>query len=343
MRYERGQPPTAQYHALYGYDPAGNRLYKQDLTPDREDRGEVYVYDERNRLRDFQRGEVVIDQDGNASIPTRPSDTRLPGRQQWPLAPPAQTAGLDRRGNWASFDTELAGVVTQETRSANVVNEYGPAIATRNGNRKAGARPTYDANGNLTRVERIGDCNCDGAVDFDDINYYDYALLGEEAWKQYYRDHHGGQNPPCPYLNADCDDDADVDGDDGVLLAAFVQELLRPIGRVLTHDAENRLTAVARPDGTPLLEISYDALGRRVLSKDYSATALEQCSGGTPVPPAITRHILLGPATIEEYVGCDDGQSVTWSRARDFVWGRRWPEPLVLIETLVRGSHLAPE
>jgi len=52
----------------------------------------------------------------------------------------------------------------------------------------------------------LGDLDCDGDIDFDDINAFVVALLGEE---QYY-----AQYPDCNRLNADCDGDGDVDFDD---------------------------------------------------------------------------------------------------------------------------------
>ena len=51
-----------------------------------------------------------------------------------------------------------------------------------------------------------GDLNCDGSVDFDDINPFVLALSGENAYLTVY--------PHCSWLNADCDADGDVDFDD---------------------------------------------------------------------------------------------------------------------------------
>ncbi len=57
----------------------------------------------------------------------------------------------------------------------------------------------------------VGDLNCDGVVDFDDIDPFVLALSGpagyEAAW------------PNCRWLNADCNGDGDVDFDD---IDAFV-------------------------------------------------------------------------------------------------------------------------
>ncbi len=60
-------------------------------------------------------------------------------------------------------------------------------------------------------VTPIGDLNCDGVVDFDDIQPFVRALAGEE----YYQSYH----PDCIWMNADCDQDGDVDFDD---IAAFI-------------------------------------------------------------------------------------------------------------------------
>jgi len=54
--------------------------------------------------------------------------------------------------------------------------------------------------------ELIGDLDCDGDVDFDDINPFVLALSGEAA---YYAEY-----PDCNWHNADCDEDGDVDFDD---------------------------------------------------------------------------------------------------------------------------------
>ena len=59
-----------------------------------------------------------------------------------------------------------------------------------------------------------GDLNCDGAVDFDDIDPFVLALSGEEAYLATY--------PDCRWLNADCNDDDAVDFDD---IDAFVAVL----------------------------------------------------------------------------------------------------------------------
>jgi len=53
---------------------------------------------------------------------------------------------------------------------------------------------------------QTGDANCDGAVDFDDINPFVLALISYEGYHARY--------PDCGWYNADCDGDGTVDFDD---------------------------------------------------------------------------------------------------------------------------------
>jgi len=53
---------------------------------------------------------------------------------------------------------------------------------------------------------QLGDLDCDGDVDFDDINPFVLALSGQAAYTAQY--------PDCVWYNADCDEDGDVDFDD---------------------------------------------------------------------------------------------------------------------------------
>ena len=66
-----------------------------------------------------------------------------------------------------------------------------------------------DANGNGIPDEcetAPGDLDCDGDVDFDDIDPFVLALSGQAAYEAAY--------PDCDWFNADCDGDGDVDFDD---------------------------------------------------------------------------------------------------------------------------------
>ncbi|MFP4028572.1 MAG: RHS repeat-associated core domain-containing protein [Candidatus Brocadiia bacterium] len=102
----------------YGYDEVGNKLYQEDLRD--PDQSELYGYDSRDRLTDWDRGELNGDKDG---IVTMQAD---------------QTWNLDPVGNWDLTTTDG----TADDRDHNVVNEL---IERYDG----GLNLIYDDNGNL--------------------------------------------------------------------------------------------------------------------------------------------------------------------------------------------------
>jgi len=97
-------------------------------------------------------------------------------------------------------------------------------------------------------------------------------------------------------------------------------------GQTYEYDEENRLKAARNSSNALLLEIAYDALGRRVESRDH--TAAVQCGFG---PPVVTRHVMAGLHTLEEHIQCASSGSNAWTLAREFVWGDRFPEPVAMI------------
>jgi RHS repeat-associated protein len=125
----------------YGYDRDGNRLYRDNLTPQGNSFDELYhangvtdtfdsqgnliagAYDPLNRLPSFERGTLNASKDSIAS----PSHS-----QGW---------GLDALGNWATVTTDG----TPQNRTHNQQNE----ITSISGK----TTPTYDAAGNTTRDE----------------------------------------------------------------------------------------------------------------------------------------------------------------------------------------------
>jgi RHS repeat-associated protein len=97
------------------------------------------------------------------------------------------------------------------------------------------------------------------------------------------------------------------------------------------YDEENRLIAVYASDGAspPLHEYLYDALGRRILTHDH-----------TPATAVQTRHVYgAGFEPLAEYESSDDWE--TADLAREFLWGERFPEPLVLIDWTAAGDVAA--
>jgi hypothetical protein len=61
-----------------------------------------------------------------------------------------------------------------------------------------------------------GDVNCDGRVDFDDINPFVLALTGADGYYSEY--------PECDWLNGDCNEDGSVDFDDINAFAALLAQ-----------------------------------------------------------------------------------------------------------------------
>jgi len=121
-----------------------------------------------------------------------------------------------------------------------------------------------------------------------------------------------------------------------------------PAGQRYEYDAANRLTRVWRTNdaGDPnddelLLEIGYDALGRRVQSAEH----IDAAATGTPPvlsQPKITVHVYAGFEAIEEYDADTNGPGApTVTLAREFVWGAAFPEPVALIDHTDAGDTSA--
>gem|GEM_PF-4626153 len=257
-RFKNGAPPTMLVEYDYGYDAVGNRLYTRDLMA--TNRSELYGYDARNRLRNFERGTLNTAGD---DISTPLVDPALPSQQQW--------TDLDRRGNWLDFSTTLNGQpAVQQTREANQVNEIMTLDPDGPGGGQSAVTLANDSNGNLT----------------------------ENPWA----------------FNAD---------DGGT-----------PTGQKYEYDEENRLVRVKRltsPADQVLLEIGYDAVGRRVETKEYLDAETKQVLS----PPRVTHHVVFGPMTIEEYT-ITAGPTATL--AREFVWGTEYPMPAVIIDWTAAGQ-----
>jgi RHS repeat-associated protein len=327
------QVPTSFYDVDYGYDPVGDPRWKRDNID--TDRAEVYAYDQRHRLIDFKRG-TFNQNPSDPNISTPSSDPELPNRQRW--------LNLDRRGNWLSYSSRIQSTTGTETRTladpGGKMSEYGRLILAVAGTHPA-VQPVYDAAGNLVQTNLYGDLNCDGVVDFADIDAFVLAISDPAAYAAAF--------PDCNIVLGDANGDglvnfADINAFVTLLSAAAVQP------RRYEYDEENRLTAVQQYDGTPLLEMSYDALGRRVETVDYTAGSESQpvtpCGSASPVT---TRHIYSGLETIEDYVCCNTstppnatcGSLEDWSLAREFVWGDQFPEPVAVIDHTDLGDQPA--
>ena len=122
----------------YGYDRAGNRIWRQNEVARslNKDFDELYSYDAVHRLKDMQRGRL------NGS---HTSVTNLAFAQCW---------SLDETGNWSSFREDDDGDGTWnliQNRTANKVNEItditGPSWVT----------PAYSKAGNMTTMPQPAD------------------------------------------------------------------------------------------------------------------------------------------------------------------------------------------
>ncbi|MBP7937790.1 MAG: RHS repeat-associated core domain-containing protein [Phycisphaerae bacterium] len=110
---------------------------------------------------------------------------------------------------------------------------------------------------------------------------------------------------------------------------------LTPTGQAYTFDEENRLTAVRRVSDNALLqEIKYDAFGRRIESLDY----MDPTTGVVSTTPVRTRHIYNGLKVIQEYTVTGSGEEQTSALAREFVWGKRFPNQEVMIDYTAAGD-----
>ncbi len=129
VKYGAGNGPVDRYR--YGYDPAGNRTYRENIQSGLAGKflDETYTYDGVNRLTGVSRG------DYNA---TTGQLTNLAFAQDW---------GLDATGNWQTFDEDSNGNGTydlEQLRTSNAANEIADIWDWRD--------PAYDATGNMTTM-----------------------------------------------------------------------------------------------------------------------------------------------------------------------------------------------
>ncbi|TWT45052.1 RHS Repeat protein [Phycisphaerae bacterium RAS1] len=238
-----------------------------------------------------------------------------------------------RRGNWAGFEYETGTAAASQSRTANAANEY-ESVYTTIGGLIVGQLLEHDAAGNLVEIALVGDLNCDGEVNINDIGAFSLALSNPTAYAAAY--------PDCNIQLGDINADASVNVGDINAFTALLSAGHPAAARRYTYDEENRLTAATKWDETPLLEIEYDALGRRVSTHDHTG-ASDPCGWGSiGVSPVKLRHVFAGIETLEEYVCCGaaypDCESEDWTLAREFLWGERFPEPLAMIDYTDAGD-----
>jgi RHS repeat-associated protein len=180
--------------------------------------------------------------------------------------------------------------------------------------------------------------NCDGLVNSFDVDPFIMALTNPSGYAATY--------PDCMIELGDLNGDGLVNTGDLNLFTDVLGDNLLAARRYV-YDEENRLTAVTDIDGNSLLQIEYDALGRRIASTEFGV-AFDPCTGDPGPVDVQTRHIYSGLNTVAEYISCDAGEN--WDLGREFLWGDRpaldgplaasqgFPEPLVLIDHTDAGS-----
>ncbi len=131
-----GQQPAAVDRFQYGYDSAGNRVWRKNVVAGtldpRVDLDELYTYDSMYRLIAGTRGNLVDGQNGKEI-----ADAVF-----------AQDWGLDGTGNWAAFNEDLDGTGwdLEQTRQHNAANELTGATDW--------AAPAHDLAGNMTALPK---------------------------------------------------------------------------------------------------------------------------------------------------------------------------------------------
>lgn len=106
----------------YGYDRAGNRLFRNNLVDSAM--SELYAYDDLNQITEFARG-TLSDANSDGVFDTVASPSRT---QDWTL---------DALGNWSNLSTNG----TSQSRTHNAQNQVSSV---------GSASLTFDANGGMT-------------------------------------------------------------------------------------------------------------------------------------------------------------------------------------------------
>ncbi len=129
-----GQNPTALDEYTYGYDTAGNRLWRQNAGPGATGLDQLYSYDGLYQLTDYKQGTLAF----SGGVPA----ITTPGSEN--------TYTLNALGNWSQYTQASGGsTVLDQARTDNAANQIG---AITNAVGSAWATPAYDQAGNMTSV-----------------------------------------------------------------------------------------------------------------------------------------------------------------------------------------------
>ena len=136
QRWTKTSTGMALERTQYGYDQAGNRLWRDNLVADvaSANQDEFYTYDGLSQLKRLQRGQLNTDKTGIIGTPTWEEDFTF-----------------DPTGNWNNYLTKVSGTTNlNQDRTHNKANE----ILTIAG---SSSLIQQDAAGNITKTPQPGD------------------------------------------------------------------------------------------------------------------------------------------------------------------------------------------
>jgi hypothetical protein len=143
----------------YGYDPAGNRLYRQHALASPKD--EHYTYDGVNQLIISKQGTLNTGKTDIDGTPLREEDFTL-----------------DSTGNWTGYIQKTSGTATlSQSRTYNVANELTAASSW--------ATPAHDRAGNMTTVPKPSSLANGLALKYDAWNRLVQVTDGSTAVAKY--------------------------------------------------------------------------------------------------------------------------------------------------------------
>ncbi len=130
MPWKNGTSGTVLADIGYGYDRAGRRTWRKDLTPASDGKFDrAYAYDALGQVKTGNRGTLNSNQTAIGGIPQE-----------------AEAWRYDEQGNWLDYDKAEDGTeVIDQTRRSNVSNQIIAIDGTNEG-------VAYDRNGNMTRI-----------------------------------------------------------------------------------------------------------------------------------------------------------------------------------------------
>lgn len=168
---------------------------------------------------------------------------------------------LGNRGTFVEDPTTPAATTTYYTNELNQYHRSRRFVSAQQPIVAQGFR--HDDDGNLAETFISGDMNCDGQVNFGDVNAFTLAVSNPAGYHQQY--------PNCNILNGDINGDGFTNIGDVNALVALLGHTAGGVGLRSEYlwDAENRLIEVRPTDGTQAygdkkVKFWYDYLGRCV-------------------------------------------------------------------------------